>query len=78
MKVLQVARLLAYITGSVNQQLLLQNEYLSAQKRCLRVSRSRDCRQRTGHQDVGEQEVGQWPLSLPSIVEAPPRTIILL
>jgi hypothetical protein len=28
MKNTQVARLLAYVTGMVNQQLLLQNEYL--------------------------------------------------
>ena len=28
MKKTQVARLLAYVTGMVNQQLLLQNEYL--------------------------------------------------
>lgn len=26
------ARLLAYVTGSVNQELLLQNEYLAARK----------------------------------------------
>ena len=30
MKVLQVARLLAHVNGSINQQLLLQNEYLAA------------------------------------------------
>src|SRR5208283_997162 len=30
------ARLLAYVTGLVNQQLLLQNEYLAAEKRILR------------------------------------------
>jgi hypothetical protein len=29
----QVARLLAYVTGMVNQQLLLQNEYLLAENR---------------------------------------------
>jgi len=32
MKNTQVARLLAYVTGVVNQQLLLQNEYLIARK----------------------------------------------
>ena len=32
----QVARLLAYVTGMVNQQLLLQNEYLLAENRILR------------------------------------------
>src|ERR1700736_1710339 len=30
------ARLLAYVTGSVNQELLLQNEYLAAENRILR------------------------------------------
>ena len=33
----QVARLLAYVTGMVNQQLLLQNEYLVAENRILRA-----------------------------------------
>jgi putative transposase len=36
MKNMQVARLLAYVTGMVNQQLLLQNEYLIAENRILR------------------------------------------
>src|SRR3954452_24894076 len=36
MKKTQVARLLAYVTGLVNQQLLLQNEYLIAENRILR------------------------------------------
>jgi transposase InsO family protein len=36
MKKMQVARLLAYVTGMVNQQLLLQNEYLVAENRILR------------------------------------------
>jgi putative transposase len=36
MKNTQVARLLAYVTGLVNQQLLLQNEYLIAKNRILR------------------------------------------
>src|SRR5450631_579679 len=31
------ARLLAYVTGAVNQQLLLQNEYLAAENRILRA-----------------------------------------
>ena len=30
-------RLLAYVTGSVNQQVLLQNEYLAAENRILRT-----------------------------------------
>ena len=33
----QVARLLAYVTGIVNQQLLLQNEYLLAENRIFRA-----------------------------------------
>jgi putative transposase len=36
MKNAQVARLLAYVTGMVNRQLLLQNEYLIAENRILR------------------------------------------
>ena len=36
MKNTQVARLLAYVTGLVNQQLLLENEYLIAENRILR------------------------------------------
>ena len=37
MKNTQVARLLAFVTGLVNQQLLLQNEYLVAENRILRA-----------------------------------------
>ena len=37
MKKNQVARLLAYVTGMVNQQLLLQNEYLLTENRILRA-----------------------------------------
>jgi putative transposase len=33
----QVARLVAYVTGMVNQQLLLQNEYLAAENKILRA-----------------------------------------
>src|SRR5262252_10452062 len=33
----KVARLLAYVTGLVNQKLLLQNEYLAAENRILRA-----------------------------------------
>jgi hypothetical protein len=36
MKSAQLARLLAYISGCVNRQLLLQNEYLVAENRILR------------------------------------------
>jgi len=37
----KVARLLAYVTGLVNQKLLLQNEYLAAENRILRAQPSR-------------------------------------
>jgi hypothetical protein len=38
MKNTQVARLLPYLTGMVNQQLLLQNEYLLAEtESCERI-----------------------------------------
>jgi hypothetical protein len=37
MKKYQVARLLAYVTGLVNQELLLQVEYLAAENRILRA-----------------------------------------
>ena len=37
MKGYQVARLLAYVTGLVNQELLLQVEYLVAENRILRA-----------------------------------------
>ena len=37
MKGNQWARLLAYVTGLVNQELLLQNEYLAAENRILRT-----------------------------------------
>src|SRR5437879_4102177 len=37
MKNTQVARLLAYVTGMVNQELLLQNQYLAAENRILRA-----------------------------------------
>jgi len=33
----QLARLLAYVTGLVNQELLLQVEYLAAENRILRI-----------------------------------------
>jgi putative transposase len=32
------ARLVAYVTGTVNQELLLRNEYLGAENRILRLS----------------------------------------
>jgi hypothetical protein len=37
MKTNDWARLLAYVTGLINQQVLLQNEYLAAENRILRA-----------------------------------------
>ena len=37
-------RILAYITGSVDQELLLRNEYLAAENRILRAKRNRRLR----------------------------------
>jgi hypothetical protein len=39
MKNNQWVRLLAYVTGLVNQELLLQNEYLTAENRILRAQK---------------------------------------
>jgi putative transposase len=36
MRTAQFARLLAYVTGTINQRLLVQNEYLAAENRILR------------------------------------------
>ena len=37
MRTINWARLLAFVTGLVNQKLLLQNEYLAAENRILRA-----------------------------------------
>ena len=37
------ARLLAYVTGLINQELLLQNEYLAAENRIFGLIYRRDC-----------------------------------
>jgi hypothetical protein len=37
------ARMLAYITGTVDQELLLTNEYLAAENRILRAKSKADC-----------------------------------
>jgi hypothetical protein len=50
------ARLLAYVTGLVNQKLLLQNEYLAAENRILRAhlpARRRSVENRNGSKTVG-------------------------
>ena len=36
-------KLLAYITGSVDQELLLRNEYLATENRILRIAHGRPC-----------------------------------
>jgi hypothetical protein len=40
-------RLLAYVTGSVNQELLLRNEYLAAENRILRAQLPSRCGSQT-------------------------------
>ena len=55
------ARLLAYVTGLVNQELLLQNEYLAAENRILRAhlpSRLRLSTSRAGDAGGDRKEVG--------------------
>jgi hypothetical protein len=59
-------RLLAYVTGSVNQELLLRNEYLAAENRILRTklpARLRLC----DPERVTLAEIGKaaWPQSAP-------------
>jgi putative transposase len=44
MKTNEWARVLAYVTGLINQQLLLQNEYLAAENRILRTQLSKRLR----------------------------------
>jgi len=39
----KLVRLLPYVTGLVNQELLLQNEYLAAENRILRTHYRSDC-----------------------------------
>jgi hypothetical protein len=34
---MELARMLAYVTGTVDQELLLQNEYLAAENRILKA-----------------------------------------
>jgi putative transposase len=59
MKTNEWARLLAYVTGLVNQQVLLQNEYLAAEKRILRAQLPKRLRltdpQRSTLADIGKR-----------------------
>jgi len=51
------ARLLAYVTGLVNQELLLQNEYLAAENRILRAQLPARLR-------LSDPERAPWPRSV--------------
>ena len=65
------ARLLAYVTGLVNQQLLRQNEYLAAENRILRsylparlrlFDPERSARAEIGKR-LGRRGLSRWPAS---------------
>jgi len=58
MKNHKCAQLLAYVTGLVNQQLLLQNEYLAAENRILRAHLPKRIRL-TNPQRVTLAEIGK-------------------
>src|SRR6266702_551959 len=72
------ARLLAYVTGLVNQQLLLQNEYLAAENRILRAHLTTRLRlsdpQRSTLAEIGKR-VGRKALEQVACV-AKPDTIL--
>ena len=66
------ARLLAYVTGLVNQELLLQSEYLAAENRILRAHLPTRLRltdpERSTHAEIGKRlgrkalkRVALWP-----------------
>src|SRR3954464_6874122 len=84
MKKTQVARLLAYGTGMVNQQLLLQNEYLIAENRILRSHLPARLRltdpheRRWGNREKGPQARDLSPDSRASRIGAVFGTIELL
>ena len=73
-------RLLAYVTGLVNQKLLLQNEYLVAENRILRSHLPKRLRlndpQRSTLAEIGKR-LGRKALSEIAIV-AKPETILCL
>src|SRR5215472_14945610 len=60
-------RLLAYVTGTVNQELLLRNEYLAAENWILRAQIRRRL-------VLSEAEKRHWPRSLTAWVERHWRT----
>src|SRR3954447_8986899 len=78
MKRTQIARLLAYVTGMVNQQLLLKNEYLMAENRILRSHLPARVRltdpQRTTLAAIGKR-LGRQALESVALV-AKPETIL--
>ena len=71
-------RLLAYVTGSVNQELLLRNEYLAAENRILRAKLPPRLRltnpERAGRAEIGKR-VGRRALAEIAYV-AKPDTIL--
>jgi putative transposase len=78
MKKTQVARLLAYVTGMVNRQPLLQNEYLIAENRILRSHLAGRLRltepQRSTLAEIGKR-IGRQALEQVASV-ATPETIL--
>src|SRR5204863_10067595 len=72
------ARLLAYVTGLVNQELLLQNEYLAAENRILRAQLPKRLRltdpQRSTLAEIGKR-IGRKALEHVACV-AKPDTIL--
>ena len=78
MKGYQVARLLAYVTGLVNQELLLQVEYLVAENRILRAHAPRRLRhsneERSTLAEIGRR-LGRKGLAKVALV-AKPETIL--
>ena len=65
-KVNKCARLLSYVTGLVNQELLLQNEYLAAENRILRSHLPSRLRlsdpERETLAEIGKRlDAGLWP-----------------
>ena len=78
MNVRHVARLLAYVTGLVNQELLLKNEYLAAENRILRSHLPKRLRltdeQRSTLAEIGKR-LGRKLLAQVAVI-AKPETIL--
>jgi putative transposase len=72
-------RLLAYVTGTVNQELLLQNEYLAAENRILRAKLPSTLRlsdpERATLAEIGKQ-LGRKALRQVAACVAKPDTIL--